>query len=232
MEGLRDLPNYDRDTQWRSSSARRSKTFAEDWKKFWWHAPSSAFSRVNARKDFVCGSCKLSPFFQCFFWISFLYGTDFPRVVQGVYWLEGKDDFVTILCRLKLENSVVAMFEKFNSREKRKCPRLFVNGLRKNSKNWYPPFSKMKGAIRKSIAILIVTCYVLRLIFSGHLLESSANTLYTKTPPNFHWFLQVVIIHNLFLITGYPWVKFGEKFCVSFLLRLFVCLFVERCPIP
>ena len=166
------------------------------------------------------------PYLSMFFWISFLHGTDLPRVVQGVYWLEGKDDFVTILCRLKLENSVVAMFEKFNSREKRKCPRLFVNGLRKNSKNWYPPFSKMKGAIRKSIAILIVTCYVLRLIFSGHLLESSANTLYTKTPPNFHWFLQVVIIHNLFLITGYPWVKFGEKFCVSFLLRLFVCLFV------
>lgn len=172
------------------------------------------------------------PFLSMCFWISFLYGTDLPRVVQGVYWLEGKDDFVTILCRLKLENSVVAMFEKFNSREKRKCPRLFVNGLRKNSKNWYPPFSKMKGAIRKSIAILIVTCYVLRLIFSGHLLESSANTLYTKTPPNFHWFLQVVIIHNRFLITGYSWVTFGEKFCVSFLLRLFVCLFVERCPIP
>ena len=56
----------------------------------------------------------------------------------------------------KLENwkIVVVMCEEFNSSSV--CQPM---QLKKNSKDWYSSFPKMKGPIRKSIAILILACY-------------------------------------------------------------------------
>lgn len=115
-------------------------------------------SRGNARTDlhtylltYIHVSPATFPLSFTVLWISLLYDTDLCRVVRGIYLLEGKkDNFVAILCRLKLENwkIVVVMCEEFNSSSV--CQPM---QLKKNSKDWYSSFPKMKGPIRKSIAI-------------------------------------------------------------------------------
>ena len=44
--------------------------------------------------------------------------------------------------------TLLVMREEFNSSGKGKCPRLFADGLRETSNNWYSSFPKMKGLIR------------------------------------------------------------------------------------